>query len=481
MVVNMQEFYATELDAEKERNKLLQAQQEQLKKKLEVMERQLQTNGLLMEGVVTFMMRVKEGTLTVGKEPHDQEIEEPYDEEIEEVVETTHSSDAAECVEPAKQLSLRLPRRSRVVRRPIEESPEEDQDVETTQFPEDAELGYVELPSQDLPRDDIDLLPPTPDMNTTPVRSTGARAPKRRFPQSAPSRRKIRRRVGMSPQQVEEWNNREQVEEALSDLSYCQEERQLVFTNRRSTRAHSESSSGDVSQPEGVCEPLQQRRRTRWRAINVTSEVGSPGIEDGVERGERDSDYNPDSDNEEDAEGIEGLSRSSSRSSSPALPSPTPSFASSDASSIPHTTPSTPSDPSSSSSKPRYSAPRQTGYRFASGPASRPFAYHRMPKTVRLVWQEWKEGSNGNPPIEALEQEYGTGWRGGTLKERKYASNYVGVRQKMVRKVEEMCESEGIGPEEACRRLDARVDGRMVLLVSALRAGKDPLKVIPKR
>lgn len=69
----------------------------------------------------------------------------------------------------------------------------------------------------------------------------------------------------------------------------------------------------------------------------------------------------------------------------------------------------------------------------------------------------------------------------GTLQERKYASNYVGVRQKVVRKVEEMCEQKGLTPEKACEILDRRVDGRMQLLMTALRKGQDPLVVIPRR
>ncbi|KAK2673761.1 hypothetical protein RAB80_011304 [Fusarium oxysporum f. sp. vasinfectum] len=150
--------------------------------------------------------------------------------------------------------------------------------------------------------------------------------------------------------------------------------------------------------------------------------------------------------------------------------------------------PNAPATPSSSLSdenlettKTRYSAPRSVAYRYASGPPRRKFKYHRMPKTVALVWQEWKHGSNGNPSIQSLEEKYSTRWRMGTLQERKYASNYVGVRQKVVRKVEEMCEQKGLTPEKACEILDRRVDGRMQLLMTALRKGQDPLVIIPRR
>ncbi|KAH6606157.1 hypothetical protein Trco_005310 [Trichoderma cornu-damae] len=133
-------------------------------------------------------------------------------------------------------------------------------------------------------------------------------------------------------------------------------------------------------------------------------------------------------------------------------------------------------------SRPRYSAPRHmTTPRYASGPAPRPFRFHRMGRTVLDVWLEYKHGKKGNPAIEALEREYGTGWRTGSLREIKYASNYVGVRQKVVGVVEDMCEREGIGAQEACRKLDERVDGRMHMLISALRKGQDPFRVIPRR
>ncbi|KAL5086507.1 hypothetical protein Trisim1_009073 [Trichoderma cf. simile WF8] len=104
-----------------------------------------------------------------------------------------------------------------------------------------------------------------------------------------------------------------------------------------------------------------------------------------------------------------------------------------------------------------------------------------MGRTVLDVWTEYKHGKKGNLAIESLERQYATGWRTGTLREIKYASNYVGVRQKVVSKVEEICAREGIEPEEACRRLDERVDGRMQMLITAVRKGEDPFEVIPKR
>ncbi|KAH8729789.1 hypothetical protein BGZ61DRAFT_446993, partial [Ilyonectria robusta] len=102
-----------------------------------------------------------------------------------------------------------------------------------------------------------------------------------------------------------------------------------------------------------------------------------------------------------------------------------------------------------------------------------------MPKRIALVWQEWKHGLHGNPSLEFLEREYSTSWRQGTLHELKYGSNYVGKRLKIVKKVEQMCEEDGLTPEEACTLLDRRIDGRLELLMKVLRDGKDPFTAIP--
>lgn len=200
----------------------------------------------------------------------------------------------------------------------------------------------------------------------------------------------------------------------------------------------------------------QVKRRTRAdvRSVRLRGRTWTPiNNEYESERGEDDQDYTPDAE-EEDDEPV----------------------------TVPRTSPSpSPSPSESDTEKPRYSVSRSVAPRHANGPPGKPFKYHRMPKTVAAVWQEWKIGSHGNPAIEELETKYNTTWRMGTLKERKYASNYVGVRQKIVRKVEEMCEELKIGVTEACEMLDKCVDGRMQLLMTALRKGEDPLVVIPRR
>ena len=200
----------------------------------------------------------------------------------------------------------------------------------------------------------------------------------------------------------------------------------------------------------------QVKRRTRAdvRSVRLRGRTWTPiNDEYEPERGEDDQDYTPDAE-EEDDEPV----------------------------TVPRTSPPPSSSPSESDTeKPRYSVSRSVAPRHANGPPGKPFKYHRMPKTIAAVWQEWKIGSHGNPAIEELEAKYNTTWRMGTLKERKYASNYVGVRQKIVRKVEEMCEELGIGVTEACDMLDKCVDGRMQLFMTALRKGEDPLVVIPRR
>lgn len=107
-----------------------------------------------------------------------------------------------------------------------------------------------------------------------------------------------------------------------------------------------------------------------------------------------------------------------------------------------------------------------------------------MGRTVLSVWNEYKvDGSGGKPfrCIESLEKEYGTCWRTGSVGDIKYASNYVGVRKKIVDFVEGMCEGGKMTPEEACAQLDERVDGRLQALITVLRKGLDPFEAIPVR
>ncbi|RBR23203.1 uncharacterized protein FIESC28_03945 [Fusarium coffeatum] len=362
MVVNMQEYYTSELAAERQRTDDLTRQIEDMLRKMEEMDKRLQMHVVLMDGFVGVMREVKQeqAELAIAREfggVHLHEVKELANSPVgvQPTLKPTPSSSNDDGTEVSDE--------QRIVR-----------------FEEDEIRPIVE--------ELFDQLPPTPIIDEPPRMSTGRRAPKRKNP----------------PLRLD---------------------RQV----KRRTRADVRS--------------VRLRGRT-WTPINNEYES---------ERGEDDQDYTPDAE-EEDDEPVR----------------------------VPRTSPSpSPSPSESDTEKPRYSVSRSVAPRHANGPPGKPFKYHRMPKTVAAVWQEWKIGSHGNPAIEELETKYNTTWRMGTLKERKYASNYVGVRQKIVRKVEEMCEELEIGVAEACEMLDKCVDGRMQLLMTALRKGEDPLVVIPRR
>ncbi|KAL6804368.1 hypothetical protein J3E68DRAFT_446782 [Trichoderma sp. SZMC 28012] len=312
-------------------------------------------------------------------------------------------------------------------------------------------------------------VPPVPSVDREPVRSTGRKVPKRRAGGSYGLRRRGKRQTRMKKASTAEKGVH------FNDTMEIHQAEMPGLETQREEEALQERDDDDEDEDDdhlkilaGAPRLQAMLRKSAWTAINHHQNDTDPN-----------ADYRPCSPS--------SASECSSSSPSPRSPSPTP---------LPRR-PQTPttitptksssslltkSPPSSSSSRPRYSTPRHTTLpRYASGPPSRPFRFHRMGRTVLDVWTEYKHGKKGNPAIEALERQYATGWRTGTLREIKYASNYVGVRQKVVSKVEEICAREGIEPEEACRRLDERVDGRMQMLITAVRKGEDPFEVIPKR
>ncbi|KAM6523237.1 hypothetical protein FSOLCH5_003856 [Fusarium solani] len=409
VVINIQEHYASELEAERQKTEQLLAQNAMMKQKMDEMERRIEMHVVIMDGFVGFMRDVKEGRFAAGERavPTELAIAKHLGCEHAEEVKTLVSQGPPES--RLVSLSVERPRLNEQTRPNYDEELQEEE-------PFTLEDTTTRITSQwaDAVEDSFDQLPPTPDMDTVPVRSTGRRAPRRRNPPLR-VRRRARRSIGTASQRAP------RLEEAPT-----------------------------------------------WTAINATdsdhdtAQSPAPNLHLGAisEQEEDDGDFDDGpalDDYAEDEHSALVASRSSSPSSSAESPPPTEGY------------------------KPRYSVPRSVGYRYATGPPGRRFKYHRMPKTVALVWTEWKHGLHGNPAIEELERRHGTTWRLGTLQERKYASNYVGVRQKIVRKVEEMCEEGSIGVEEACWRLDERVDGRMQLLMAALRKGEDPLEVIPKR
>ncbi|KAL2690136.1 hypothetical protein Neosp_004204 [[Neocosmospora] mangrovei] len=399
VVINIQEHYASELEAERRTTEQLLAQNETMKQKMDEMEKRIEMHVIIMDGFVGFMRDVKEGRFAVGERAAPTELA------IAKQLGCEHAEEVEILASQARQ-RLWLNEESWLT---YDEDLQEEESLTL-------EATTTRITSQwvDAVEDSFDQLPPTPDMDTAPVRSTGRRAPRRR---NLPLR--TRRRA----------------------------KRRLRATSQRSPRLDEAPT---------------------WTAINATdsdqateqSSTPNPHLGAILEQEEDDGDFEDEPALDDYAEN-EHSALVASRSSSP----------SSSAESSPHI----------EDYKPRYSVPRSVGYRYATGPPGRRFKYHRMPKTVALVWTEWKHGLHGNPAIEELERNHGTTWRLGTLQERKYASNYVGVRQKIVRKVEEMCEEGSIGVEEACWRLDERVDGRMQLLMAALRKGEDPLEVIPIR
>ncbi|KAL7958355.1 hypothetical protein V8C34DRAFT_324161 [Trichoderma compactum] len=322
----------------------------------------------------------------------------------------------------------------------------------------DGSLGVVgaDVPTLDEEEDvtmrSVDMeVPPVPSVDREPVRSTGRKVPKRRAGGSIGLRRRGKRQTRMKKASMAEKGVHFEDGSDAMDIHQAEEE----APRERDDDDDEDEDDDHLKILAGAPRLQAMLRKSAWTAINNCPSNTDPN-----------ADYRPCS-----------PSSASERSSSPS-PSPTP---------LPRrpqtpTTTPTKSPPSSSSTRPRYSTPRHTTLpRYASGPPNRPFRFHRMGRTVLDVWTEYKHGKKGNPAIEALEKEYATGWRTGTLREIKYASNYVGVRQKVVSKVEEICARDGIEPEEACRRLDERVDGRMQMLISAVRKGEDPFEVIPKR
>ncbi|KAL6813842.1 hypothetical protein J3E69DRAFT_376091 [Trichoderma sp. SZMC 28015] len=323
----------------------------------------------------------------------------------------------------------------------------------------------VEDEEEDVSMRGLDMeVPPVPSVDREPVRSTGRKVLKRRAGGSYGLRRRGKRQTRTKKASTAEKGVH--FEDGPGTMEIQQAEETLQEEEAPQEGDDDDDEDDDHLKILAGAPRLQAMlRKSAWTAINHHQNNTDPN-----------ADYRPHS---------PSSASESSSSPSPHSPSPTPLPRRPQ---TPTTTPTkllsspTKSPPSSSSSRPRYSTPRHTTLpRYASGPPSRPFRFHRMGRTVLDVWTEYKHGKKGNPAIESLERQYATGWRTGTLREIKYASNYVGVRQKVVSKVEEICAREGIEPEEACRRLDERVDGRMQMLITAVRKGEDPFEVIPKR
>ncbi|KAM0495067.1 hypothetical protein ACHAP8_008200 [Fusarium lateritium] len=430
MVVNMQEYYMSELQAERQKTDRLTLQNEEMMQRMKEMDKRLQMHVVLMDGFVGFMREVKQGHFASA------EIQ------IANQFGGVHLNEVKGLCAPVQQ----------IVEQPTPPGRSDEQRIE-----EPTPCGS----------NIFDQLPPTPDMETPPVRSTGRRAPKRKNPPTRPHR-EVKRRTRADVRSVRLRHSSWKAINTVQDTGRDEEsgDEYQGDANDQDYAPEPEDPDEDESEEEHQePEPIKSLPKP-------TKSCTETPVSYSMEAYFRDTNYLsygihtpptivpepkvPDKDESEDEhQEPEPTKRTSN--------SPTPS-----------------EDEDPEAEKPRYNVSRSIAPRFAAGPSGPRFKYFRMPKTVALVWQEWKHGSHGNPAIEELENKYNTSWRMGTLQERKYASNYIGVRQKVVRKVEEMCE-EGMTAKEACEVLDKRVDGRMQLLMTALRKGEDPLVVIPRR
>ncbi|OBS23370.1 hypothetical protein FPOA_03919 [Fusarium poae] len=313
MVVNMQEYYTSELQTERQKTDRLTLQNEEMMQKIKEMDKRLQMHVVLMDGFVGFMREVKQGHFASAE----LEIANQFG--------GVHLNEVKGLC-AAVQQSVEQPKPS---------GPSNEQRVEeTTTF--DSAI--------------FDQLPPTPDMETPPVRSTGRRAPKRKNPPMRPQR-EVKRRT-------------------IADV--------------RSVRL----------------------RHSTWKAINTVQDTGRDEESGDEFQGDtNDQDYAPEPEGQDEDESEEEHHETEPIAER-ASPSPAPSEE---------------DDPDPDAEKPRYTVSRSIAPRFAAGPSGGRFKYFRMPKTVALVWQEWKHGSNGNPAIEELENKYNTSWRMGTLQERNFS------------------------------------------------------------
>lgn len=311
-------------------------------------------------------------------------------------------------------------------------------------------------------------VPPAAPPSTRITRGASLKASKRskRTPPSSPNQTPQE----TSPSSISEGSPQEDLDDDSADDEYRHKTRQSLSRSVAGYMGTDEYTTEETTARPQTMSP----QTTGWKAVNIMEppEQGEASREQSPSDG-----ADSQSDFDSDVAGEEYATDSPSHSSTPAPSLPTPSAAPSahpvDASALPDLPP-----PGRAA---RYSGPRRTAARYASGPPGRPLRYHRMGRSVAGVWTEWKHGAHGNPPVGALEARYGTGWRAGTLQERKYGSNWVAVRKIVVEYVEAMCADGGLASAEAVRRLDDRVDGRMQELIKVLRAKKDPFEAIKER
>lgn len=426
-VVNMQEYYAHELQTVTRWNDHLVARQHWMEGRMSEMEKRLQTHLVLMDGFVSFMREVKDGRFVVPQRLSDEEM--------------VAQSLGGEYVDLVRSLQPIQP--------PARLSPASHHQ---TQPPSNRELSYSgDNPLAEGEYDNVGDL--EGDVDEPPEPKQPSR--KRKDASIAQQRKPKRIQTASSLTQDEDL----QAAAIMSGIRYDRSTGKLGFT-----------PTDDDMGEELSAEPSKLRFRTRPAAVSaVNREPPAPLAEQQNGESSLDGDYEPDSDYELEDEEEESLALEEETEED-----------SDDETQSEAEAPSTTSPIATPNSRKR-SSRSSPCYEYASGPSERPFKYGRMPKTVAKIWQEYYRGLNGNPPISILERTYGTGWRTGNLKERKYGRNYVALREMVALRVDDMCSERGIKPAEACHILDSHVLGRIQKLIAAIRNGKDPLVVIPPK
>ncbi|CAO3572901.1 unnamed protein product [Mortierella alpina] len=80
----------------------------------------------------------------------------------------------------------------------------------------------------------------------------------------------------------------------------------------------------------------------------------------------------------------------------------------------------------------------------------------RDDKSIRQVWEQWTVGVNGNPPIQRLEEQYGTRWR--MAKD----ANYLKQSRCIVWEVARLVTEEGLTEDQAIQSLQDRLGSRVI-------------------
>jgi hypothetical protein len=106
-----------------------------------------------------------------------------------------------------------------------------------------------------------------------------------------------------------------------------------------------------------------------------------------------------------------------------------------------------------------------------------------MPRTVRGIWNAWFHGTDDNPAIQALEDQYGVAWRN-VRGEMPYASDYVSKRKKIIDGVQKWARKYQVSEDTMIEMLDERARGRVATeLYAAFKRidEPDPFDVIKPR